>query len=46
MKAVTFYFWNLEPIPSLYKFLLSFLPFMVDLTFGEILNIWESHKGK
>ena len=41
MKAVTFYFWNLEPIPNLYRFVQPFLPFMVDLMFGKILNIWE-----
>ena len=25
----------------LYRFWLAFLPFIVDLTFGKILNIWE-----
>ena len=29
------------PTPSLYRFVLPFLPFMVDLTSGKILNIWE-----
>ena len=41
MKAVTFYFRNLEPTESLQRFLLPFLAFMVDLTFAKILNIWE-----
>ena len=41
MKTGTFYFWNLELIPSLHKFLLAFLLFMIDLTFGKILNTWE-----
>ena len=39
MKVVTFYFWNLEPTPYLYRSELAFLPFIVDLTFGKILNI-------
>ena len=26
---------------SFYRFWLAFLPFIVDLTFGKILNIWE-----
>ena len=43
MKAVTFFFGNLEPTLSLYKCVLPFVPFMVDLTFGKMLNIWESH---
>ena len=30
-----------EAISSLHKFPLPFLPFMVDLTFGKILNIRE-----
>ena len=38
MKAVTFYFQNLEPTPCLYRFVLAFLPFIVKLTFGKILN--------
>ena len=25
------------------QIVLLFLPFMVDLTFGKILNIWKSH---
>ena len=41
MKAVTFYFWNLEPTPSLQMFVLRFLTLMVNLTFGKILNIRE-----
>ena len=41
MKAVTFYFWNLEPTPSLQMFVLPFLTLMVNLTFGKILNIRE-----
>ena len=35
------YFWNLEPIPNLHRFVFPFLPFMVDLAFGKILNILE-----
>ena len=38
MKAVTFYFKNLEPTPYIYRFALAFLPFIVDPTFGKILN--------
>ena len=41
MKTVTFYFRNLEPTQSLQRFVLPFLTFMVDLTFGKILSIWE-----
>ena len=41
MKAVTFYFSNLEPNLCLYRSVLAFLPFIEDLTFGEILNIYE-----
>ena len=33
MKAVTFYFQNLEP-SSLYRFVSAFLPFIVDLRSG------------
>ena len=40
IKAVTFYCRNLEPTQSLHRFILSFLTFMVDLTFVKILNIW------
>ena len=40
MKAITFYFRNMEPAQSLPRFLLPFLTFMVDLTFGKILYIW------
>ena len=44
MKAVTFYFENLEPAQNLYRFVLPFFPFVVDLTFGKILNIMrKSH---
>ena len=39
MKAVTFYFWNLKSTPNLHIFVLPFLTFMVDLTFGKILNM-------
>ena len=47
-SRVTFYFWNLEFTPSYHRFVLHFLLFAVDLTFGKILNIWEySHsRGK
>ena len=44
MKAVTFYFRNLEPTQSLRRFVLPFLTFMVDLTFGKILNISEKSR--
>ena len=46
IKTVTFYFRNLEPTQSLHRFILPFLKFIVDLTFGIILNIWDrkSHK--
>ena len=46
MKAVTFYFYNLEPTPCLYRFVLAFLPFIVDLTFGKILNIYEKSHSR
>ena len=47
MKAVTFYFRDKEPTQNLHRFVLLFLTFMVDLTFGKILNIWqESRRGK
>ena len=38
MKAVTFYFENLEPTPYIYRFVLVFLRFIVGATFGKILN--------
>ena len=38
MKAVTFYFKNLEPTPCLYRFVSAFLLFIVDLTFVKILG--------
>ena len=44
MKEVTFYFRNLEANQSLHSFVLPFLTFMVDLTIGEILNIWEESR--
>ena len=44
MKAVIFYFRNLEPTQSLHRFVLPFLTFMVDLTFGKILNIREESR--
>ena len=44
MMAVTFYFWNLEFTPNLYRSALPFLPFVVDLTFGKILNIREESR--
>ena len=45
MKAVTFYFRNLEPIQSLRRFVLPFLTFMADLTFGKILK-WEEESRR
>ena len=39
MKAVAFYFRELEPSQSLHRFVLPFITFMVDLTFGKILNM-------
>ena len=44
MKAVKFYFRNLEPTQSLQRFVLSFLTFMEDLTFEKILNIWDESR--
>ena len=41
IKAVTIYFRNLEPTQSLHRFILSFLTFIVDLTFGKILNMGQ-----
>ena len=43
MKAVTFYFWSLEPTQSR-RFLLPLLAFMVYLKSGKILNIWEESR--
>ena len=41
-----FYFRKLEPTQSLHRFALPFLIFMVDLTFGKILNIRkDSHRS-
>ena len=45
MKAVTFYLWNLESTPNLYRFVQPFLRFMVGLAFGEILSIWEESRA-
>ena len=39
MKTATCYFYNLEPNLCLYRFVLAFLPYIVDLTFVKILNI-------
>ena len=41
MKAVAFYFRNLELTQNLRRFVLPFSTFMVNLTFGKILDIWE-----
>ena len=41
MKAVIFYFWNLELTASLHRFVLPFLPSIVYLTFGKVLNMRE-----
>ena len=41
MKAVTFYFKNMNPTQSLHRFALLFLTFMVDLTFSKIMNMQE-----
>ena len=46
MKAVIFYFQNLELNLCLYRFVLAFLPFIVDLTFGKILNIYEKSHSR
>ena len=47
MKAVTFYFRNLEPTQSLQGFALPFLTFMVDLAFGNIYQLaTSSHEQK
>ena len=45
MKAVTFYFWNLELTPSLHRLVLPFLPYMMDLIFSKTLNIGEDSKS-
>ena len=44
MKAVAFYFRNLEPTQSLHRFVFLFSTFTVDLTFGKILNIWKESR--
>ena len=41
MKAVTFYFKNMNPTQSLHRFALLFLTFMVDLTFSKMMNMQE-----
>ena len=46
MKAVTFYFKNLELNLRIYRFVLAFLPFIVDLKFGKILNIYEKSHSR
>ena len=49
MKALTFYFRNLKPTQYFHRFILPFLTLMVDLTFGNILNVQEqssSRQGK
>ena len=46
MKAVTFYFKNLELNLRIYRFVLAFLPFIVDLKFGKILNIYEKSHNR
>ena len=38
MKAVKFYFQNLDPTPCFYRFGSAFLPFIADLTFGKDLD--------
>ena len=44
VKAVTVYFQNLEPNVFFYRFALAFLPFIADLIFGKVLNIYgKSH---
>ena len=40
-KTVIFHFRNMEPTQSFHRFVLPFLTFMMDLTFGKILNIKE-----
>ena len=40
INAVAFYFRNLEYSQSLQRFILSFLTFIVDLTFVKILNVY------
>ena len=39
MEAVSFYFRNLEPAQSHYRFVLPFITFMVNLTSAKIMNI-------
>ena len=40
-KLVAIYFRDLDYSQSLHRFVMPFLTFMVDLTFGKILNIRE-----
>ena len=40
MKAVSFYFRNLQPALCLYRFVLAFLSFVVGLAFGGVLGVW------
>ena len=42
MQEVTF----LEPNLCLYRFVLAFLPFIVDLTFRKILNLYEKSHSR
>ena len=41
MKAVILHFYNLEPNLYFYRSALAFLQFIVDLTFGKILDIYK-----
>ena len=47
MKALTFYFYILQPNLCLYRFALAFLLFIVvDLTFDKMLNIYEKSHSR
>ena len=40
MEVVTFLFLECRAHSLFYRFVLAFLPFIVDLTIDKILNIW------
>ena len=45
MDSVTIFFRKLETTESFHRFVLLFLTFMVDLTFGKTINIWEDSRS-
>ena len=46
MKAVAFFFKNLEPTQSLQRFVFPFVTFMVDLAFGNQLASYQFSRAK